>query len=296
MTMTLQLSEPAFTDFCRFAKGQIDSGDLDPTYPVLRAFYDSEELPEEIRLWRTLLYVTWYNLHSAEQAWTAHPEPREIRANYRLPTGTERRAFRGNDLAAHHVNHLLASAQRAGGLRSWVLQGVGRGDKAGWDGVRTQFQSIPYGGPWSSYKWADLLKSVHRYPITASDIGVGGGGETAGPVPGLVRLTGLPWKRVSTDVELQQAVHDAAVARGVPFNGLDMLETACCDFNSLCKGSYYVGHDVDVQQEYLANCSEGLKAARMKTFAPQYLGELGGWQGVRKERKGHYLRTGEVLL
>lgn len=290
--------EPAFTDFCKFAKGQIASGDLDPTYPVLKRAFDSERLPQEIRLWRTLLYVTWYNLHSAEQAWTRFPEPQELPAHTRYPTGTERRAFRGNDLAAHHVNMLLAQvrARYGGKLERWAEATVGAGGKPGWQAVRFAFQQIPYGGNWSSYKWADLLKSVLGYGITANDIGVGGGGETAGPVPGMVRITGRNWQQVATDIGLQQAVHDAAVERGVPFNGLDQLETACCDFNSMCKGGYYVGHDIDVQQEHLAHCSDTLKQARLASFPQQYLGEFGGWTGVRKERRAHYANTGEVLL
>lgn len=289
------MNEAAFGDFCKFAKAQIESLDLDPTYPVLKRYYDSLALPEEIRLWRTLLYVTFYNLNSAELAWSTYPTPREINEPLRLPTGTERRAFRGNDLAVLHLNAVFTVSRPYGSLRGWVERATSRGGKQGWADLRASFQGLPYGGNWSSYKWADLLKSVHGYPITASDIGVGGGGETAGPVPGLVRITGFDWKRVASDVGLQQEVHDEAVRRGVPFNGLDMLETACCDFNSLCKGSYYVAHDIDTQMEHLAKCSPELKEARMATFAPKYLGEHGGWFGVRKQLKGVYRDTGQVL-
>jgi len=277
---------PCWWDFCTFAKAQIQSGDLDPTYPVLKRLYAADALPREIALWRTLLYVTWYNLHSAEVAWTRFPEPGELPSDLRLPTGTERRGFRGNDLAAQHVNTLLAQVRLAGGkLTDWVEGSMVLRGKRGWAHMRQRFQSIPYGGNWSSYKWADMMKNVHGYDITASDIGVGGGGATAGPVPGMVRLTGASWRVVATDVALQQGVHDRAVADGVPFNGLDMLETACCDFNSLCKGSYYVGHDIDVQQEYLASCSDALKRARLNSFVAKYLGEL----------KTVYLDTGKVL-
>lgn len=294
----VKLAEPTFTLFCTFAKAQISSGDLDPTYPVLRHYYEMLNLTPDERLWRTLLYVTWYNLHSAEQAWHRFPQATELPSDTRYPTGTERRGFRGNNLAALHVNSVLAIVRRnfGGSLSTWVSEAVGAGGKAGWQRVRSAFQQVPYGGNWSSYKWADLLKSVHGYPITAADIGVGGGGETAGPVPGLVRLTGLPWQRVAVDVDLQQDVHLAAVSRGVPFAGLDMLETACCDFNSMSKGQYYVGHDIDAQMEHLQHCSAELKEARRVSFPPAYLGEVGGWKGVRKELKTHFLRTGAVWL
>lgn len=285
---------PIFNDFCKFATAQIVSGDLDPAYPVLKRLYDTEGLTEEVRLWRTLIYVTWYSLSSAEQVWKLHPSPREV-PPIALPTGVERRAFRGNQLSTVHLNAVFTASRSHGSLAGWVNHSVAAGGTAGWQNARSTFMGLPYGGPWSSYKWADLLKNVHGYPITAADIGVGGGGETAGPVPGMVRITGLDWKRVASDVELQQYVHDEAVQRGVPFNGLDMLETACCDFNSLCKGGYYVGHDVDVQQEAMAKCSPELNTARRLTFEKRYLGELNGWNGVRKHLKGVYAKTGEVI-
>lgn len=288
---------PLFEKFCVFAKAQVVSGDLDPTYPVLHRLYANSNLPAEIRLWRTLLYVTWYNLHSAETVWKAYPEPGRLPDDLRLPTGTERRAFRGNALAAFHVNSVLemVNALYKGKLENWMAAAIQPYGKMGWQSVRASFKALPYGGSWSSYKWADMMKSVHGYPITANDIGVGGGGETAGPVPGMVQLTGEPWQKVAHDVELQQFVHDAAVDHGVPFNGLDQLETSCCDFNSLTKGSYYVGHDIDTQQAHVAHCSMELQKARLASFPQQYLGEHGGWFGVRKELKTHYVRTGQVL-
>lgn len=291
-----------FEDFCRFARGQIDSGDLDPMYPVLREVYRARSFDREQALWHTLLYVTWYHVGTAEQVMAAYPWPDLPPADTLrgLPTGVERRSFRGNVLARGHLAAALDRARINGGLGSWTDRTLrsGSSPEQRWDAVRAEFQSLPYGGAWSSYKWADLLAHVHGLPISASDLGVGGGSETAGPIPGMVRLTGAPWGRCARDVGLQRQLLSRAQAAGVPFTGLDQLETALCDFNSLCKGRYYVGHDIDAQQEQLqaVGASQEFWDARRATLAGQYLGEVHGWSGVRKEWRGHYARTGEVLL
>lgn len=291
----MNLDARLFADFCTFARAQIASGDLDPTYLVLRKHYERVGLIEEARLWRTLLYVTWYSLSSAERLWSVMPLPTTVRARdvAGFLTGIERRGFRGNSKAAEHINAVLKAS--GGELRRWVWTTVGPGGKQGWARVRKAFMELPHGGPWSSYKWADLLAHVHGYPITADDLGVGGGSETAGPIPGMVRLTGESWQVCASDPILQMRLLSASMDKGVPFSGLDQLETALCDFNSLCKGRYYVGHDIDQQMDSLPGCSTWLREAREASFASRYLGECGGWTGVRRELKSVYAREGRVL-
>ena len=263
-----------FDRFVAFAREQVTSWDIDPTYPVLRYVYEREGLSEEIRLWRTLLYVTLYHLGSAEILWQRAPTrgsvPPEIFKG--LPTGIERRGFRGRPrLAAESINGVLEAAE--GNLTRWVGEATQPEGEAGWSGVRATFQAVKYQGSWASYKWADLLKWAHGYPITASDLGVGGGGETAGPIPGLVKLTGLDWKTCAKDNELQRAVLTEANAKGAGLNGLDQLETALCDFNSHLKGRYYVGHDIDMQAEQLRSCGPALWEARAVVLPARYLKE-----------------------
>lgn len=281
-----------FDDFCRFAKAQIESGDIDPMYPLLRRFYANEELDREQALWRTLLYVAWYHVGSAEKVWRAVPEPRPLTAHdvRGLPTGIERRAFRGNTNAALFLNAALG---RAGKLASWV-DSFGEGTR-GWDRAREEIRALPWCGPWASYKFADLMKHVHGLPLEASDIGVGGASETAGPIPGMVRLTGEPWKECAQNVGLQRRLLALACDAGVPFAGLDQLETALCDFNSLCKGGYYVGHDIDDNMTKLRDSGAGLWESRA-VFDDRWRGEVGGWFGVRKPMKTVYSKAGRVLV
>lgn len=276
---------PLFDSFVAFSKAQLHSGDIDPAYPVLKEVYRRRGYSPDQALWHTLLYVTWYNLGSAERAFGQYPDPpKSLDEPLVLPTGTERRSFRGNDLARSHLNSLLDLSKPHGSLIAWLRKASEKTGEEGWDGVRSEFQRVKYAGPWSSYKLADLLAHVHDFPITASDLGIGGASETAGPIPGMVILTGYDWKKCATDISVQRELLAHSRSRGVPFSGLDQLETCLCDFNSLSKGRYYVGHDIDQQMEHLrsASAAEDFWTARRKAFPARYLGEANGWFGVRK--------------
>jgi hypothetical protein len=294
---------PLFADFCRFSRAQLISGDIDPSYPVLARVYDAEGATTNDRLWRTLLYVGWYSLASAEAVRAIYPSPAPVDPA-RLPilsTGIERRGFRGDGgraRAASFLNGALARTPQGGGdLVAWVLGRVAnRSPEEGWKAVREELELTPGAGPWASYKWADLLKNVHGIPIDAPDIG-SKLGETAGPIPGMVKLTGLPWQEVAGTPSLQRALLAEARAAGVPFGGLDQLETSLCDFNSLCRGNYYLGKDLDEQQATLAR--DGLGgvwwAARAASFPAHYRGEVMGWTGVRSSLNTAYRDTGRLV-
>ncbi len=282
-----------FEVFCEFAKLQIYSWDIDPTYPVLRKIYDLEGVSENDRLWRTFLYVTFYSLGSAYRVWSEHPSPElpplEI---LRQPTGIERRGFRARpDIVQNHLKAVLDLT--GGDFKGWV-ESYGEGEE-GWNRAREGMRSLPWGGNWSAYKWADLLSNTHDAPLVAPDFGVGGGGETAGPIPGMVTLTGHSWKDCAENLSLQRDLYQRAKLAGVPFRGLDQVETSLCDFNSLCKGRYYVGHDCDAQMEHFQSGKVPDLFWQARSVIPdEYRGEIGGWFGVDKSLKGNFLQNGRL--
>lgn len=283
-----------FEDFCTFAAAQVQTGDIDPAYPVLRAVYDAMNADEEQRVWYTFLYVTYYSLKSAHTAWGLLPDARKPERLPILTTGIERRGFRGNGLAQHHIDCFFEIT--GGQPQHWLHRCAREGGMRGWQTVRRAFETIPYAGTWASYKWADLVANVLQYPITAPDIGVGGKGEHAGPVAGLQRLTGKSARECATSIALQQQVYKQARDAGVPFDGIQQFETALCDFNSLCKGTYYMGHDIDMLQESVQGLPPMFTEARLKTLSRDHLGELNGWNGVRKPLKSLYRDTGVIHL
>lgn len=272
-----------FHDFCRFSHEHLRAKDNDPIYPWFKRAFEMRDLDAEQRLWRLYLYTTFYHIGSAYCLWSKYDRPQPIPEPIDLPTGTERRCFRGQgDLARKNIKHAVDTGALDPDL--WhSLEG-----EDGWRSARDQFESIPWNGPWASYKWADLLKHVEDVPITADDIGVGGNSETAGPIPGMVRITGLDWKTCATNVDAQKRLLTRANALGVGFNGLDQMETCLCDFNSARKGHYYIGHDIDLYGDQLEHLPAAYWEARAETFHPRFLGELHDWSGVRSELQRAY--------
>lgn len=276
-----------WNDFVIFSKAQLESRDIDPAYPILE--HAVAGLSREEQLWRLFLYVTYYHLGSAEQAWNIVGDRPKLH-DLVFPTGVERRGMRGNHArVARFTESLLKAIEPYGGMGDWVLASATRG---GWDTVRHDFEKLNGAGPWASYKWADLLKNVLRYPLTATDIGGQGG-----PIPGLKRLVGDgDWPMLSVDSHAQR-IYNLTKNEGIPFDGLDQFETALCDFNSLCKGNYYVGADIDAMMDQL-NYDSPMWDYRRISFSGRWLGELpeNNWNGLDRDRLKVYRETGEVVL
>jgi hypothetical protein len=275
-----------FKQFIAFSVEHKRSGDIDPVYLVLRQVHKIRGYDLNEAIWHTLLYVTWYHLGSGEIMKQRHPMPEIITTQPKLNTGVERRGFRGNTKGCELLSDVMNS-WRGESMTGW-LRGLccANDPKTRWNMIRDDFAKIKYNGVWASYKWCDLVKNVLGFPITSPDIGVGGGGENAGPVPGLVRLTGLDWKRCARDIDLQQKFYEYCKNAGIPWDGLEEMETALCDFNTHKKGHYYVGHDIDLMMQQVAGIpgENDYWQARAEAFREQYLGENNGWFGVRKGR------------
>lgn len=284
--------EELLADFCEWSQWHLWSWDIDPIYPWFAEVFERQGLTEQERLWRLYLYTAFYHVGSALTLWRhdGYSDPEVIpEADLALPTGTERRCFRGQPALAHkNITQAVES-----GMFDPTLWNTLEGED-GWDRAREQFESVPWNGSWASYKWADLLAHVMDYPIRASDIGVGGGGKNAGPVPGMVKLTGAEWQRCADDVGLQKSLLNECRTRGVQFSGLDQLETCLCDFNSAVKGSYYVGHDIDLYGNQLDYAPPVFWEARQAVFPDIFLGERHGWEGVRDELQYLYRDTGAI--
>jgi hypothetical protein len=288
-------------NFIMFCSPYIKSGDIDPVYPVLKKVYDLRKMNAEERIWHTMLYLTWYHLGSADKMRDIDPEI--FRNNYPpvLPTGVERRGFRGNvgaRRAQEFIVNLLNKRETHGGWSTWVSTVISHGDtpEERWSKLFEEIIQMKYCGTWAAYKCCDLFANVLNYPITAPDIGYGGGGENAGPIPGMVQLTGENWIDCANNVKgIQQKLYHTCLLAGIPLNGMEQMETALCDFNSVTHGRYYVGHDIDKQMEDIMGLDDVYWKARSLVFNPVYLGEYSGWSGVRPFLNTYYQRTGNIF-
>lgn len=293
---------PTEDEFGAFARAQVETGDIDPAYPVLREVYRADGLGDrsEAALWRTLLYVTWYDLGTAAEVWTGAPVPRGLLASEfaRPPrTGTERRGHRGAPglrIALRQIDSVLALAASFGGLSGWVQDAASARGAMGWNRVAGAFMGASGNGPWAGWKWADLLAHVHGIDIEPATIGLPGHALPSGPAKGL-RAVGGGMGLEALSVSALSVPLDA-LARRQGIERMDQMETALCDFGSLASGRYYVGHDIDLQQEQLRGLPGAFWRARELCFSASVRGEASGWDGVRPERRGVYRDTRRILM
>lgn len=274
------LNDKEWKLFCDFSLALVRSKDLDPTYPVLKLVFKKRGFDQSTSLLYLLIYLGFYDLGETERYFQESKRFAVPLDTKSFNKATERRGFRGNSKANNLFLRYEFFQKFCEELWSCSFEPT-----EGWKRTRGLIESFENCGSWASFKMADLLKNVLDFPITSPDFGTGGGSATAGPIPGLVRLTGLSWKECSSNIELQQNLFSKACER-VPFKGMEEMETALCDYNSFRKGGYYVGHDIDKQMEMFKNLPAVYWETRREVFGEEFLGELNGWTGVRKHLYG----------
>lgn len=79
------------------------------------------------------------------------------------------------------------------------------------------------------------------------------------------------------------------------------VETSLCAYRKFYKGTRYNGYYLDRMLEEIyamrknfPSVSQELIDIRLHKFDRKYLGEIGGWKGIRKDMKKYYLQTGAV--
>lgn len=291
-------------DFVTFGTELIRSQDVDPLYPVLK--WLERDMEAEQALWFTFLYMAFYNLPSAMQAfeWMESPKSADARIT-QLPRATERRNLRQANLLLLHMGNYEALVREAGSQQSFLQQGWGADPVANYEAFWMTAQTVYQNGRWAAFKWAEILKKVHGWNLAAPDMRME---FCSGPKAGLCLMYDLDqqavdkagesgiWKLNYCGANLRQACAQA----GLVVPDWETLETILCNFHSLRHGNYYIGHDIDELQERIehsglsAEQRHWLYVARRNALPHDYLGELNGWQGVDKASKKRYQRTGEI--
>lgn len=296
--------DPAvLADVAAFARVQLASRDIDPAYPVLASL--ELNLERSAAVWRTVLYCAYYDLASSEEAFLAVPEPGPIPDSVaRLPTGIERRGLRGGANLQRHIASVLALADHFGSIWQWLGYGVEpdrEGNVEAWRRVQNN-ASLAWGnGRWATYKLAELLKSVHKWPLAAPDMGNEG---SSGPVAGLRLLFPSGELDEVNTATLDLAAFEVRHRLAADYH-LDLpweqLETVLCDFHALADGRYYPGFDIDLM---LAQANrpgvpfavvQRILAARSGAFDPRWLAERHGGSGVDPGRKRLYRDRGVIF-
>lgn len=289
-------------DYARFHWLALETGDVDPVYPVLRKL----EMGVSDLVWLSFLHVAYYDLGSALRAFARlswRPTEEVPNAVLHYPCGTERRAHRDPSQLLRHLESLRALADHFQGLHRFVTSATSYGDLFG------RVISIWGNGRWAAYKTCELLAyALDRPEWEPTDMGHA---HSTGPRKGLALIYGgrLP------EGNGPAAIHTLNTLSGWLVNELgrrDLVasqataETTLCDFHSLAGGRYYVGHDIDqmgmqirrgLETERL-HYEEGQSAAlRFLLDANQRASATFAHWGndIDKGRRQVYKLTGEIL-
>lgn len=283
-------------DIIAFGRAHVASGDIDPTYPVLRHIVRSWALTPDEALWLTNLYVAYYHLPSALMAFRMQPNPRLALPEeaLTLPCGTERRGHRSPKALAAHLDAYRRATYPS--QTGYWCEGLTEDRTRNFAIVYRQALQLHGNGRWAAFKLADLYLHALDMPLDFPSMFLE---ESSGPRAGLALL--YPEAAAGRLGPWALILRNAFAASGLPLSW-DQLETVLCDFHSLAADRYYVGHDIDEMQARAFDTDltvtelELVLEARRASFPPAYLGEAGGWRGVDKERNRAYRTTGQILL
>lgn len=212
------------------------------------------------------------------------------------PTGTERRAHRDPAQFAPHIYELG---------RMLTPDYIDVLQTMNWYELQDELARWRGNGRWAAYKTGEMLGQVNDWPIEPLDAGHA---NSSGPrkglgdiYPDLVPLTG---NHPSVIRLLDRRTERLADALELPVR---QVETVLCDWHSVLKGSYYIGHDIDLMLEQTLHPSVAgaerllIIDTRADVFHERWLGEFNDagdeprWLGVRKELKKLYRDRGELI-
>jgi hypothetical protein len=278
----------------------IATQDIDPLYPLLKRLIAKQRLKSDDAHWLLYTYLCFYNAPSAWAFFREFPDPGNLRGAVEwehenramLHVNIERRGLRGGLVvdALQRFANLTSDC----GITAWIRTGLSRDPAWNFDRLWSRLQSVKWVGRWAAYKWIDLLTHVSGLPIEARDLRLK---DCSGPRQALAEIYG-------TNDEAFLDGHSRSLKNWLAVKGLplrwDELETVLCNFHSMAHGRYYVGHDID---ENLHDINRGPAQyrrmwldLRYETFQKALLGELNGWDGVRKDLKSHFKSTGHVYV
>jgi hypothetical protein len=302
------ISPKLLSDFILFSQRQYDCLDYDPFHPMLAHL--TARLPREAALWYSTLYMAFYNIGSAYVAFRNSDPLKPLPAwTDKLPVGVQRRNLRGG-LVRKHLEDFSRRAQ--GSIHGFLTQGFSGAALKDWSTMQDTLQSVWGNGRWGAYTLGELYQKVNKVPVLPSDIMNDG---SSGPRHGLCYMYGIEPHRDVAELD-QLATQMFETVRPqirtkifyLPTGHYDfgMLESQLCDFNSMRHGRYYIGRDIDRDQERIVKAEVACRAlgfkanmfevwdARTKVFDKRFLGEHSGWSGRTDYAKTFYQKTGLV--
>jgi hypothetical protein len=309
--LRFQLRPDLIEDFVLASQRLYDSLDYDPFHGCIVTM--GHGLPREEALWLSIVYMAFYNIGTAAAVFAECPNVASQYPDWmaRMPVGVQRRNLRGG-LVVKHLQAWWRIKQQYGSLYAYLTKGFVGDSKKDWAQLKANVDGVWGNGRWSTYTLSELFQKANKLPVLPCDIMNEG---SSGPRAGLQLLYGCPGAAVAElDVladrlfaYMRERINTNIFYLPKGHYDYGQLESQLCDFNSMYKGRYYIGRDIDRDLERVAKAESALKvlgrdtrclhpvwAIREKVFDRRYLGEFQGWSGRTQQALQFYQRTGVV--
>lgn len=175
-----------------------------------------------------------------------------------------------------------------------------------------EVESYPYFGRFSAYLYLETIAQLFDMQIINAKMEWQNGATATSGLMNLYcyddeanvfdreRKLREPFTEDVLQAMVEPVLWDIAASGGN--SNITMVETSLCAYRKFFKGSRYNGYYLDrmleeiyAMQKNFPEESQELFEIREQKFDKRYLGELGGWRGIRKECKTLYRDRGIIM-
>lgn len=307
------LANPCWKFFGEFVRWETAVGGPDPHMATVAKMSEGHTWAE--RVWRAGCYIGVYNVPTAQALWERWPwaeacevarEPLAFEGWLRehwegIATRRERRSVRRPEQLGRFLREYATWAENLG-ERPWYRSGADRDPYGRYEEAWGDCQTVYALGRYVALKLLEFLRRYCDAPIDLPDLRPRGGWS---PREGLSLLYPeylgeLTGRDSETNLRLANSLTEEVKMRLAWDENLELdrynLQVLLCDFKQSWTGRrQFPGRSLDSEIEYHRSVQQhwglddSMFSARAALFPSEALGEVQGWDHVRKEL-GHVLR------
>jgi hypothetical protein len=320
----------------QYYQSMMFSGDCDPAYPAMNYLCDRLELNMEQRYWLAYLYGITYSAPSAYYIFQEFPDYENVdvpRLQRWWDTHKKQVLFQSDRLKVKNFNMvikmfesyrtLMGDSQQASykvAYDKYLQSNTSRHPStptlySAYDAAYGHARQLYYFGRFSLFNYLEAVTQLSDYKMDATNLYLQ---EAESCRNGLC---------YASSMDKQITVHHTISEEKIDYRQLDLmlckmkkelerenpelpvsffnLETVLCAYKKLFWKTRYLGYYIDRLQEEIQKMEQSVPAGvdwsilwdfRREYFQPRWLGEIGGWKGIRKERSNIVMDAGKLLL
>lgn len=276
-------------------------------YGLMRPYIEDNNPSLESRLWMAFLYGTCYSCTTTLRFLTAFPTvadvtPKKLKAFWAekktsLWYQPDKRYLKNNDQVVPAIKSICQLSDKT--LTQYLVPLLKQGFDVAYKEIVNKWK---YFGPSGAYLFFDVVYAF--IPELYSEPETLDWKHCGKTVPeGMAHLLGLDEQALHQepfDIPRYNRKVEKLSEKGYNKN---VIESNLCFLRKLFKGTRYLGYYADRQLTECRATAQILKEEtgidiwdyRKRTTPEELRGEIGGWEGIRKERYQVFLKTGTLM-